>query len=124
MRDRPTRKHSRSNFTDEQELIIREFLDQCADFDIALPQHVVAGLIDVLGYKVIAPGKLVRKDREIKTIFGDPDPYRLIEDEYGPDYEALLKRMEDAAGSEDTTETSPGESPEGDAVGDVLLKDV
>lgn len=123
MRDRPTRKHSRSNMSDEQELVIREFLDACGELDIALPAHVVGGIIDHLGYRVIAPGKLVRKDREIKTIFGDPDPYRLIDDEYGPDYEALRERI-NAAGPDDTAEASPGESPEGDEVGDVLQQDV
>jgi hypothetical protein len=112
-----------TNLSDHQQLIVRDFLADCAEYGIALDRAVVALLIDQLGYKVIEPGKLVAKTTEVKSIFGDPDPFRLIEDEYGPDGDALRERV-DAANSESTDEAGSSESPEGDAVGNVLQQDV
>lgn len=107
----------RNDLTREQELIIRDFLDACVEYNIGFDPQVIALIIDRLGYKVVQPGKLVRKDREIKYIFGDPDPFRNVEDEYGPDGEAL---REEAAPVESEDEASASESPEGDAVGNIL----
>jgi hypothetical protein len=123
------KQRPRTDLTDQQEYAVRSFLDDCVELQISMPQDIIAGLIDRMGYKVITPGKLVRKDREIKFIYGDPDPFRNIEDEYGPDGEALLERLygkqDTVAGDGDSTdEASPSESPESDPVGDVLQQDV
>jgi len=114
----------RSHLSDIQEGVVRQFLDDCVTYEIALDRTVIGLLIDNLGYKVVTPGKLVRKDREIKHIFGDPDPFRNIEDEYGPDGEALRERLNAANNSESTDEASTGEPTESDSVGDVLQQDV
>lgn len=115
------KKKPRTDLTDEQEIIIRNFLDDCVEHQIGFDPTVIALMIDRLGYKVLTPGKLVRKDREVKFIYGDPDPFKNVEDEYGPDGEALRERI---AAAESADETSASESPEGDEVGDVLLEDV
>jgi len=131
----------RTILSPEQELHIRDFLDGAAELGTPLPSAVVIEFLNLMGYKVLAPGKIVRRDREIKTIFGDPDPFRNIEDEYGPDGEALRESLvsdedvqasvlEDEVGpgnnvpSGDTDEASSGESSESDEVGDVLQQDV
>jgi hypothetical protein len=113
-------KLSRTNFTAEQEVLVRDFLDDAAELETALPPEVVGGLLYAMGYRVLAPGKIVRRDREIKHIFGDPDPYRNIEDEYGPDGDALRASLDSA----DTDETDTSVEAESDEVGDVLQQDV
>lgn len=114
-------KKPRTDLTVEQELVIRDFLDRCVDLSIALDPMVIGSLIQRMGYKIVAPGKLVRADKEIKYIFGDPDPFRNVEDEYGPDGEALRGAVSEDT---DTDEASSSESPEGDEVGSLLQQDV
>jgi hypothetical protein len=118
------KKKPRNDLSTTQELVIRGFLDACVEHQIGLDPSVIALLIDRMGYKVLCPGKIVRKDREIKFIYGDPDPFRNVEDEYGPDGEALRADADTTTDTEDTDTTSASESPEGDEVGDVLQQDV
>jgi hypothetical protein len=107
----------RNDLTREQELIIRSFLDDCVEHNIAFDPQVIALMIDRLGYKVVQPGKLVRKDKEIKYIFGDPDPFRNVEDEYGPDGEAL---REEAAQAESEDEASASKPTSRNPLGNIL----
>lgn len=115
-------KKPRNDLTDEQEYALRRFLDDCVTLQIALPPEVIGLIIDRMGYKVIRQGLIVRKDFEVKYIYGDPDPFRNIDDQYGPDGEELLERLNDNSTS--TDEAGPSESPEGDEVGSVLQQDV
>lgn len=114
----------RNDLTDQQEIVIRNFLDECVTFEIALAPVIISELIARMGYKIVAPGKVVAQDKEIKTIYGDPDPFKDIQDEYGPDGEALRERLNAANNDNDTDEADPSEPTESDPVGDVLQQDV
>jgi len=103
----------RCDLSDEQEYALRKFIDDCVTLNIGLPQEVFGLIFDRMGYKVIQPGTIVRKDLEIKYIFGDPDPFRNIVDEYAPDGEALAERINGASDSTDTDEASSSEPTEG-----------
>lgn len=84
--------NSRNDLTMEQELHLRHFLNGCANLQIALPARLVGDLLSRMGYKILPNGAAVHKDREVKTIYGDPDPYRNYKDEYHKDGEALKRR--------------------------------
>jgi len=117
-------KGPRCDLSDSQEYVLRKFLDDCVVENIQGLGEITGMLLHRMGYKMIAPGKLVRNDTEVKYIYGDPDPFRDFEDEYTPDGEALLERINEASNDSDTDETSTGESPEGDEVGNLLQQDV
>jgi hypothetical protein len=107
----------RCDLTDEQELAIRDFLDACVELNIAFDPQVIALILDRMGYKVLVPGKLVRKDREVKFIYGDPDPFRNVEDEYGPDGDALRERI---AAPKSADEASTSKPPSRNPLGNIL----
>jgi len=102
----------------EQEMVIRDFIDGARATGLVVPAGVIHPLITVLGYKVLPNGRCVSRNTEIKFIFGTPNPYDKYEDEYYTDGEKFR------ADNKPAVEASPSESPESDAVGDVLQQDV
>lgn len=121
----------RCDLSPQQEMVIRDFLQGCAELQIALDPSIPVQLMARLGYRLI-PKKsgtiAIRADREVKHIFGDPDPFKAYEDEFGPDGEeiraALAGVSDETSDDSDTDEASPSVAPEGDEVGGVLQQDV
>jgi len=117
-------KTARCDLSDAQEHVLRKFLDDCVAEKIEGLGEVTGMLLHRMGYKMIAKGKLIRRDTDVKYPYGDTDPFGAYEDEYTPDGEALQERMDEASNDSDTDETSTSESPEGDEVGNLLQQDV
>jgi hypothetical protein len=121
-------KHKpRSDLTPVQEIVIRDFLEGCAELQIVLDPQIPVMLMARLGYRLI-PKKsgtiAIRADLEVKNIYGDPDPFKDYEDQYGTDGEAVRELANGVVNDSDTDEASPSQSPEGDTVGSVLQQDV
>lgn len=114
-----------NDLTDEQELLLRDFIDNAAKLNLAIPGDMIHWAFDRMGYRLIPKGKnnviAIDKRTEVKTIYGDPDPFKNYEDEYAADGEALRAKV---AGADSSDETSTSESSESDEVGDVLQQDV
>lgn len=84
---------ARNNLTDGQELLIRGFLDGAVKLNLELSNRTTGDMLMLLGYKVLPNGACVAADTEIKTRFGDPEPFAKYEDLYVPEGVALRKKV-------------------------------
>lgn len=122
---------TKNSLTPEQDLLCREFYQKivCNDnhwVSLGKTQGVVgSAILQLLGYST-ACGVIVPAGTSLKFTYGtspDTSEYRGLFDRD----KAIVEGMLDDEATTDTTstdETSTSESPEGDAVGDVLLEDV
>ena len=96
---------------DDQEAVVREFIECVAEFAIPVSQPVMVELYDMLGYRVYPNGARVNKNKQVTHRFGESlNP----EDEYYDDWQ----RMTDAEIEDtNTSESGTSEQAESPSVG-------
>jgi len=99
-----------ASVTLEQEVVIRAFIDGARRTNLTIPKTAYLGLLESLGYKIVAPGIRINRATPVRIRYGDNASTQFV-DEYHTDWEEL--QNEGAIALEDPTNTGASEPTEG-----------